>query len=381
MNAADATLAAAIDGGVPDLYAVLTARLRAGRSHEQPPWDAELLRRAITCCEEVIAAARADARPLDEALAGIGRAAALLCVDDLASTEQAELGLGAAIGSMPADVPPEVLIDAYQMLADLLVRVIGAVNEDQRDAFIERAIGIAGATEYLASRAGDDAAVARALDARAQALAQRFTGSRDANLMAAVEAALRALGRLTEAQVMAEVRWPLLALEAGNAAMKITTARSRWLTEAQRCHRLGRSAVDTVRYPGLAAVYDRNLALYAPEAAERMARPPDTEMFERFRRRGREAGNDANAALQVAVEMVAWARGLPEQPNPYLGHAHLFAGRVWLGTSVCAEAASAFDAAAQVFAAVFADDATGAKLAAKALELRAQALAGIGSTT
>jgi hypothetical protein len=92
------------------------------------------------------------------------------------------------------------------LLLDVLVQVVDAVSAEQREAFIERALGFARAGGYVATRMADELGRAHALAHEAALLGERFRGDRDDNLMNTVDPGERALALLPAGGLELEIR-------------------------------------------------------------------------------------------------------------------------------------------------------------------------------
>jgi hypothetical protein len=281
----DARLAAALPGGAQPLADVLLTRVALGLSHEdQPPLP--LLQAVVSECEAAGMAFAAQAQPVMVAIAQLGRAAALLLADQPEGVQGAERSLVQALGLLAQHgAPAWMQRDAFLLLGDLMAHVVRHVDPAERDGFIDRGLAVARAAVYLAAVGGEQRARARALAIHATLEAERFGSVRDRHLMNAIDSAMQAFTLIGDADVRAAVRWPVLMLTMGNAALAVEPARAAWVLEARRFYTLGRSVVDVQRYPRLAAVFDGNLAMWQGDdgAALEAALPPH-EQAERLKR-------------------------------------------------------------------------------------------------
>lgn len=373
-----ADIADALERGPDVLYDVFRRRFEPGVSHEDPPLDAPLLGSATRMFEEAAAAALAGQRPGDRARALIGLGCAHASTNSIRTLEQAERALVEALHALSAEADRALAVHAYLTLLDVLVRVVDAVGNDKREPFIERALGFAHAAEYLAMRGGDDHARACALADECTLLAERFRGDRDRNLMDAVAAGERALALLTPELQKGEIRWPLLLLHMANASVKVEPERGAWLQRGGESYARGRTLVDTSRYPELARLLDGNATVYRDQTEEQRKQLPPKEMYARYSSRVdlMTAAGDRDAALATASEMVAWAYALPDQPNAYVGHAHVLVGRTYLSFKQWKDAREEFERGLTALMSVFAPNEPGYRYVRDAAAFRERALSG-----
>ncbi len=361
---------------------MLLSRLACGSSQEDPALEPQLLEAAAHRCAQEADLAATAGEPMAQAMAMFGQASALLGTDSLRAIRRAEELLLGALTLLETGAPHTARVEAYVLLCDLLTRVVDAVPDEQRDPFLERAIDLARAAEYVATVECNDFARARALGDEAVFFSRRFAGARDTNLMDAIDCGTRAFALLGCDNVRGAVRWPVLLLEMGNAAVGIETMRPNWIEQAQRFYNLGSSIVDAVHYPDLANILRRNCALWDTEDRHALDALPAKESFARLRYAvlRAEASRDLHAAIAAAEEMTVWACALPEQPNRFVGHAHLTLGRLLIAASKPAAAVAVLDSAMAVLNTFHADPKSH-RLLREAIELRSRAAAAAPETS
>lgn len=270
MDTFDERLAAAVPGGSTAIADVLLRRVALGLSPEDTP-PLPLLQAVARECEVAGMAQAAEGQPLMVAVSQIARAAALLLLDRLDSIQVAERSLAHALSllqTVQPSAPPRIQIDAFLLLAELMAHVASAVPIAQRDEFIDRGLCVARSADYLSAVVGTSQPRARALALQAELRAGRFGSVRDRELMDSIDHGQHAFALLGEGDVCSAVRWPMLLLTMGNAALGIAGERAAWVPQALRFYTLGRGIVDVERYPRLAAAFDSNLALWQGEGAE-----------------------------------------------------------------------------------------------------------------
>jgi tetratricopeptide (TPR) repeat protein len=380
VSAAD--IAAALVQGPDALCDVLRRRAAPGVSHEDPPLEAALLDAARSVLEKAVSAAQGSQRVGDRARALVGLAHIYASTTSIQTLQAAERALVEALQAVPIEVVGVLALDAYRLLLDVLVKVVDAVSAEQRETFIERALGFARAGGYVATRMADDLGRARALAHEAALLSERFRGDRDDNLMNAVDTGERALALLPAGTLELELRWPLLLLVMGNASVKIAADREAWLRRGIEYYTKGRASVDVTRHPGLARVLEGNAAVYREQSEEERRQLPPKEMYARSSARVREsaAAGDVEAALATASDTIAWAHALADQPNQYVGHAHVTLGQLYLSLERWREAREQLDQGLVVLTSLFAPGSHGHGYVRSALALREQAVAKEGGS-
>jgi hypothetical protein len=266
----DEQLAAALPRGLTAIADVLLPRVALGLSPEHTP-PLPLLQAAARECEAAGIACASDGRPAMVVVAQIARAAALLLQDQLSTIEGAERSLAHALSllqELQPSAPAWIQIDALVLLAELMARVAGAVPVSRRDGFIDRGLAVARSADYLCAAEGAHHPRARALALQAELRAGRFGSVRDRELMDSIDHGQHAIALLGESDMRSAVRWSMLLLTMGNAALGIARDRAVWVPQALHFYTLGRRFVDADRYPRLAAAFHNNLALWQGDGAE-----------------------------------------------------------------------------------------------------------------
>jgi tetratricopeptide (TPR) repeat protein len=346
-------IADVLDLGPEALFEAVRAHLAPGFSHEDPPVPTEVVDHVQRVFAEAASGA-ADQAAAQRAFLGWAMADTLRPA--LPAFRRAEQSVRRLLDQPAGTVEVALELDARLLLLDILGRVIDAEPADGRPAFLRRALDHARSVEYLATREGTSHGRARALASEATWQAECFDGDRDQLLMDAVETGTRALALVPPDVQAREVRWPLLHLELGNACVKIAPDRERWLRRGLAHYARGRALVDVARHPGLARVLEGNAAVQGSLGDEDKRSLPPKEMSPRYRRRVElaAAAGEREAALAAANEAVAWAQGLVDQPNQFVGHAHVLLGQLLHSLQRWDEATAQFEHAVVVLEQVFA---------------------------
>jgi hypothetical protein len=373
-----ADVAAALSGGPADLYEVFRRKFDPGASPEDPAIDPSLLAAAERTFEDAAVAADAKQQHSEQGRALIGLACVHACTNVIRSLEEAERPVLQALHILSPASDGALIAHAYLVLLDGLVKVVDVVKYEDRERFVERALGFARAAEYVATRVGNDHTRAKLLAHECTLLGERFRGDRDQNLMDALDVGERALALVPSDALGREIRWPSLLLQMGNAAVKISKDREAWLRRANEHYARGRELVDETRYPGLAAVIDGNAAACRNQTEEQRRQLPPKEIYPRYSVRidAASAAGDSDTALATASELMDWAYRLPVQPNQYVGRAHVTLGQLCIALARWSEACQQLEIGIAVLQAVFPPHEHGYRYVRSALTLHEQAVAG-----
>src|SRR5687768_13518396 len=148
---------------------------------------------------------------------------------DLEKCAAAEAICRAALETLDSTVNPLIALEAYVVLADTMSRPLPHLPRTAaKEARISGVLGILHAAEYLAAGQDVPALRARIDELSARALAERFHGDRDSNLLEAIRAGQRALPELRRALGRAPTPYPALQVHLGNCYLNLDGPRSRW---------------------------------------------------------------------------------------------------------------------------------------------------------
>jgi tetratricopeptide (TPR) repeat protein len=235
-----------------------------------------------------------------------------------------------ALETLDSTGNPLIALEAYVILAEAMSRPLPHLPRTAaREARISGALGILHAAEYIA--AGQDVPVLRARidELSSRALAERFHGDRDSNLLEAIRAGKRALPELRRALGRAPTAYPALQVHLGNCYLNLDGPRSRWLQHALAAYEDGLTVLDAQQAHALHAVLSNNKRMTEALITSGDTSLPPKEMLLRFGASADAAvaRGDTQAAIATAWAAMAWAWSVAPAPSDCVAEGHTLFGQ------------------------------------------------------